>query len=238
MGCKEEDNVHKNFELLFTTLAVLTIELANEDVIVDLIRLAIALQVNVLRNLTQNIPVLGPLNIWTIPQEMSLANEENLPMFNRCGVMALVAAYLNFLSQMIANPPFCQHISKVSEVPPFLLLLVPASDGSLFSGDRAEEPDGAVSAPRTRVQRQVSVSLRLVDLKPPDVSWRTFSCPKTSDSIHQPEEPFDLHLLSSDFLKLWRRTTSRCSSRAPTWRNVWLGQDTTWRSSRCPTFLR
>lgn len=84
-------------------------------------------------------------------------------MFNRCGVMALVAAYLNFLSQMIANPPFCQHISKVSEVPQFLLLLVPASDGSLFSGDRAEEPDGAVSAPRTRVQRQVSVSLRLVD---------------------------------------------------------------------------
>lgn len=109
-------------------------------------------------------------------------------MINRCGVMALVAAYLNFLSQMIANPPFCQHISKVSEVPQFLLFLVPASDGSLFSGDRAEEPDGAVSAPRTRVQRQVSVSLRLVDLKPPDASWRTFSCPKTSDSIHQPED--------------------------------------------------
>ncbi|CAF94893.1 unnamed protein product, partial [Tetraodon nigroviridis] len=77
LGCKEEDNVHKNFELLFTTLAILTIELANEDAIVDLIRLAVALQ------------------------EMALANEENLPMFNRCGVMALVAAYLNFLSQMV-----------------------------------------------------------------------------------------------------------------------------------------
>lgn len=51
---------------------------------------------------------------------MTLANEENLPMFNRCGVMALVAAYLNFLSQMIANPPFCQHVSKVGEVPRFL----------------------------------------------------------------------------------------------------------------------
>lgn len=47
LGCKEEDNVHKNFELLFTTLAILTIELANEDVIVDLIRLAVALQVDV-----------------------------------------------------------------------------------------------------------------------------------------------------------------------------------------------
>uniref|UniRef100_A0A3Q2ZC81 EFR3 homolog A (S. cerevisiae) n=1 Tax=Kryptolebias marmoratus TaxID=37003 RepID=A0A3Q2ZC81_KRYMA len=92
LGCKEEDNVHKNFELLFTTLAILTIELANEEVVIDLIRLAVALQ------------------------EMALVNEENLPMFNCCGVMALVAAYLNFLSQMIANPPLCQHVSKVIEL--------------------------------------------------------------------------------------------------------------------------
>ncbi|XP_061587647.1 protein EFR3 homolog A isoform X2 [Cololabis saira] len=91
LGCKEEDNSHKNFELLFTTLAVLTIELANEEVVIDLIRLSVALQ------------------------DMALANEENMPMFIRCSVMALVAAYLNFLSQMIANPPFCQHISKVIE---------------------------------------------------------------------------------------------------------------------------
>ncbi|CAJ1072937.1 protein EFR3 homolog A isoform X1 [Xyrichtys novacula] len=92
LGCKEEDNVHKNFELLFTTLAILTIELANEEVVIDLIRLAIALQ------------------------DMALTNEENMPMFIRCGINALVAAYLNFLSQMIANPPFCQHVSKVIEL--------------------------------------------------------------------------------------------------------------------------
>ncbi|XP_058483175.1 protein EFR3 homolog A isoform X2 [Solea solea] len=92
LGCKEEDNVHKNFELLFTTLAILTIELANEEVVIDLIRLSIALQ------------------------DMALANDENMPMFIRCGVMALVAAYLNFLSQMVANPPFCQHVSKVIEL--------------------------------------------------------------------------------------------------------------------------
>ncbi|TMS09980.1 Protein EFR3-like protein A, partial [Larimichthys crocea] len=92
LGCKEEDNVHKNFELLFTTLAILTIELANEEVVIDLIRLAIALQ------------------------DMALVNEENMPMCIRCGIMALVAAYLNFLSQMIANPPFCQHVSKVIEL--------------------------------------------------------------------------------------------------------------------------
>eukprot|EP00075_Anas_platyrhynchos_P016795 XP_027306048.1 protein EFR3 homolog A [Anas platyrhynchos] len=91
LGCKEEDNVQKNFELLYTSLALTTIELANEEVVIDLIRLAIALQ------------------------DIAIINEDNLPMFNRCGVMALVAAYLNFLSQMIAVPAFCQHVSKVIE---------------------------------------------------------------------------------------------------------------------------
>uniref|UniRef100_A0A8C3I838 EFR3 homolog A n=1 Tax=Chrysemys picta bellii TaxID=8478 RepID=A0A8C3I838_CHRPI len=91
LGCKEEDNVQKNFELLYTSLALITIELANEEVVIDLIRLAIALQ------------------------DIIIINEDNLPMFNRCGVMALVAAYLNFLSQMIAVPAFCQHVSKVIE---------------------------------------------------------------------------------------------------------------------------
>ncbi|XP_062386815.1 protein EFR3 homolog A isoform X2 [Sardina pilchardus] len=92
LGCKEEDNGQKNFELLFTALALITIEMANEDVIIDLIRLSLALQ------------------------DMALANEENLPMFIRCGIMALVAAYLNFLSQMIASPGLCQHVSKVIEL--------------------------------------------------------------------------------------------------------------------------
>uniref|UniRef100_A0A8C0H9T9 Protein EFR3 homolog A n=1 Tax=Chelonoidis abingdonii TaxID=106734 RepID=A0A8C0H9T9_CHEAB len=91
LGCKEEDNVQKNFELLYTSLALITIELANEEVVIDLIRLAIALQ------------------------DIVIINDDNLPMFNRCGVMALVAAYLNFLSQMIAVPAFCQHVSKVIE---------------------------------------------------------------------------------------------------------------------------
>ncbi|XP_061695052.1 protein EFR3 homolog A [Syngnathoides biaculeatus] len=92
LGCKEDDNVHKNFELLFTTLAILTIELANEDVVVELVRLAVALQ------------------------DMALSTEENLSMWLRCGVLALVAAYLNFLGQMIANTTFCQHVSKVIEL--------------------------------------------------------------------------------------------------------------------------
>lgn len=105
---------------------------------------------------------------------MSLSNEENLPVFNRCGVMALVAAYLNFLSQMISSPPFCQYVSKVGEVPRFLLLLLlPASDGSAFSGDRAEEHEGAVPAARARLQGQMSVSLHAVRLL-----WRTLTLEK------------------------------------------------------------
>ncbi|KAK9402839.1 protein EFR3A-like [Crotalus adamanteus] len=91
LGCKEDDNVHKNFELLYTSLALITIELANEEVVTDLIRLAIALQ------------------------DIAILNEDNLPMFHRCSIMGLVAAYLNFLSQMIAVPAFCQHVSKVIE---------------------------------------------------------------------------------------------------------------------------
>lgn len=62
--------------------------------------------------------------VWFV-QDMALANEESMPMFIRCGINALVAAYLNFLSQMIANPPFCQHVSKVrpSHILTSLLLL-------------------------------------------------------------------------------------------------------------------
>ncbi|XP_036377580.1 protein EFR3 homolog A-like isoform X2 [Megalops cyprinoides] len=91
LGCREEDNVHKNYELLFITLALITIELANEEVVIDLISLVIALQ------------------------DLALFNDVNISMFMRCGIMALVASYLNFLSQMIAIPSFCQHVTKVLE---------------------------------------------------------------------------------------------------------------------------
>lgn len=56
----------------------------------------------------------GKHNATLFSQDMAIINEDNLPMFNRCGVMALVAAYLNFLSQMIAVPAFCQHVTKVT----------------------------------------------------------------------------------------------------------------------------
>ncbi|XP_048451589.1 protein EFR3 homolog A isoform X5 [Rhincodon typus] len=92
MGCKEDDNEQKNFESLFVALLLITIELANDEVIIDLIRLALGIQ------------------------DLAVSNEDNLPVYNRCAILALVAAYLNFLSQMIAVPAFCQHVNKVIEV--------------------------------------------------------------------------------------------------------------------------
>ncbi|XP_067835861.1 protein EFR3 homolog A isoform X2 [Heptranchias perlo] len=92
VGCKEDDNEQKNFESLFVALLLITIELANDEVIIDLIRLALAMQ------------------------DLAVSNEDNLRMYNRCAILALVAAYLNFLSQMIAVPAFCQHVNKVIEV--------------------------------------------------------------------------------------------------------------------------
>uniref|UniRef100_UPI00398E72E0 protein EFR3 homolog A isoform X4 n=1 Tax=Pristiophorus japonicus TaxID=55135 RepID=UPI00398E72E0 len=92
LGCKEDDNEQKNFESLFVALLLITIELANDEVIIDLIRLALAMQ------------------------DLAVTNEDNLPIYNRCAILALVAAYLNFLSQMIAVPAFCQHVNKVIEV--------------------------------------------------------------------------------------------------------------------------
>ncbi|XP_042636844.1 protein EFR3 homolog A [Orycteropus afer afer] len=72
LGCKEEDNVQKNYELLYTSLALITIELANEEVVIDLIRLAIALQVIEIR--TMEAPYFLPEHIFrdkcTLPKSL------------------------------------------------------------------------------------------------------------------------------------------------------------------------
>jgi len=45
LGCKEESSGRQHYETLFALLGLLSVELANEEVVVDLIRLALALQV-------------------------------------------------------------------------------------------------------------------------------------------------------------------------------------------------
>ncbi|KAK2095008.1 membrane anchoring protein efr3a [Saguinus oedipus] len=146
LGCKEEDNVQKNYELLYTSLALITIELANEEVVIDLIRLAIALQ------------------------DSAIINEDNLPMFHRCGIMALVAAYLNFVSQMIAVPAFCQHVSKskkqthplIKHLSKYLMPITKEINITradyLFAHSSLEEPDHTSGlTPSTQVAKVIEI---------------------------------------------------------------------------------
>nr|XP_042704800.1 protein EFR3 homolog B isoform X4 [Chrysemys picta bellii] len=88
---KEESNVQPHYEALYSMLALISIELANEEVVVDLIRLVLAVQ------------------------EIAQINEDNLPVYNRCALYALGAAYLNLISQLTTVPAFCQHIHEVLE---------------------------------------------------------------------------------------------------------------------------
>uniref|UniRef100_A0A3B4A166 EFR3 homolog Ba (S. cerevisiae) n=1 Tax=Periophthalmus magnuspinnatus TaxID=409849 RepID=A0A3B4A166_9GOBI len=46
LGCKEQSSGREHYQTLFTLLALLSVELANEEVVVDLIRLSLALQVS------------------------------------------------------------------------------------------------------------------------------------------------------------------------------------------------
>lgn len=92
LGCKEESSGRQHYETLFALLGLLSVELANEEVVVDLIRLALALQ------------------------DLALSTDEGLPVFNRCAVHALAAAYLNLICQLTTVPAFCQHIHEVIEV--------------------------------------------------------------------------------------------------------------------------
>lgn len=54
LGCKEESSGQQHYETLYALLGLLSVELANEEVVVDLIRLALALQVSMNMALNKN----------------------------------------------------------------------------------------------------------------------------------------------------------------------------------------
>ncbi|XP_027147522.1 protein EFR3 homolog B [Larimichthys crocea] len=91
LTCKEDSSGRGHYQALVTLLAVLSVELANEEVVVDLIRLVLALQ------------------------ELALSSHECLSVFNRCGVHAVCAAFLNLLAQLGPPPPLHQHVTQVME---------------------------------------------------------------------------------------------------------------------------
>ncbi|XP_077147886.1 protein EFR3 homolog B isoform X5 [Ranitomeya variabilis] len=92
LSCNDSFNVQAHYEALYALLVMISIELANEEVVVDLIRLVFAVQ------------------------DLALSNEDNLPAYNRCALHALCAAYLNLISQLTTVPAFCQHIHEVIEM--------------------------------------------------------------------------------------------------------------------------
>ncbi|KAM4538477.1 protein EFR3 homolog B-like [Fundulus diaphanus] len=89
LACKEENNGPNHYQALFSLLAVLSVELINEEVLVDLLRLILALQ------------------------ELGASNQENLSVFNRCSLHAVCAASLHLLSQLGPPPALHQHVTQV-----------------------------------------------------------------------------------------------------------------------------
>lgn len=53
-------------------------------------------------------------DVFVVPvQDLALSTDEAMPVFNRCAVHALAAAYLNLICQLTTVPAFCQHIHEV-----------------------------------------------------------------------------------------------------------------------------
>lgn len=91
MSCKQQNNSYIHYDAIYAMLAIISMELANEEVVVDLIRVVLALQ------------------------ELSLNNDDCLPVWNRCAIHALASSYLYFISQLTTLPAFCQNIQQVIE---------------------------------------------------------------------------------------------------------------------------
>ncbi|XP_032911976.1 protein EFR3 homolog B isoform X2 [Catharus ustulatus] len=97
---QQGNNSRDHFRALFRLLALLALELATDDVITDLVRLALALQ--------------------------ALAQEDpSLPGRSRCALLALSAAFLHLLGQLLGIPALLQHTQEVIQArqkeAPFLL---------------------------------------------------------------------------------------------------------------------
>ncbi|KTF92735.1 hypothetical protein cypCar_00014637, partial [Cyprinus carpio] len=80
LACKEESSVQRHFESLYTLLALICVELANEEVVVDLIRLALALQV--IESRKKLVPFLLPEDVLVesskIPEKLEKVEGEVL----------------------------------------------------------------------------------------------------------------------------------------------------------------
>uniref|UniRef100_A0AAV2LCS0 Uncharacterized protein n=1 Tax=Knipowitschia caucasica TaxID=637954 RepID=A0AAV2LCS0_KNICA len=91
LAFKEESNGRDHFHSLFVLLAVVLLELSNEEAEVDLIRLVLALQ------------------------ELALSNQEELSVFNRCGIHAVCAAFMSLICGVAFTAELRTYVTKVVE---------------------------------------------------------------------------------------------------------------------------
>ncbi|XP_072018002.1 protein EFR3 homolog B-like [Amphiura filiformis] len=84
-------NSTENFVALYCTLALLVVELGIEDILVDLIRLSLALQ------------------------SLASDSESKLPSAHKCALHATIGRYFNLIGQLTAIPALCQHVWTVIE---------------------------------------------------------------------------------------------------------------------------
>uniref|UniRef100_A0A3B5L8I2 EFR3 homolog B n=1 Tax=Xiphophorus couchianus TaxID=32473 RepID=A0A3B5L8I2_9TELE len=149
LGCKEQSSSQQHYETLYALLGLLCVELANEEVVVDLIRLALALQ------------------------DLALCTDEDLTIYNRCAVHALSAAYLNLICQLTTVPAFCQHIHEVCEterkknlfnillsqilLPPSLERIAEVLGGSGYNTDRLATPYVPQCTDEDRLSKRKSI---------------------------------------------------------------------------------
>ncbi|XP_072170342.1 protein EFR3 homolog B-like [Diadema setosum] len=99
LRCSE--NKTENYVAVFTTLALLCVEFGTDDILVDLVKVSLALQ------------------------DMVCDPDCRLEPAHRCMVHALVARYLNLISQLTAIPALGQHVWSVidtrQKMAPYLL---------------------------------------------------------------------------------------------------------------------
>lgn len=91
LSFKEESSGRDHYTKLFVLLAVVLLELANGEVVVDLIRLVLALQ------------------------DLALSNQESLSVYNRCGVHSVCVVFMSVVCQLGPPPALRAVVSQVVE---------------------------------------------------------------------------------------------------------------------------
>lgn len=82
-------NTRENFDSIFTTMALICVEMNSEDILIDLLRLTFAIQ------------------------ELATSKNFNITNSHRCYIHGLVAGFLNLFSYLKAIPAICAHVEQV-----------------------------------------------------------------------------------------------------------------------------